>query len=79
GMKQEQIDKIFQPFIQADAGTTKKYGGTGLGLAICKNFCEMMEGDIKVKSVVGQGSEFTFWLPVVVKKNSGVMPTTTVN
>lgn len=66
GMTSEQIKRVFQPFIQADDSTTKKYGGTGLGLAICKSFCEIMGGDITVKSMPGKGSTFTFWLPVVV-------------
>ena len=67
GMSSEQIELIFQPFMQADDSTTKKYGGTGLGLAICKNFCQMMGGNIMVESELGRGSTFTFWLPTVLK------------
>ena len=69
GMSSEQIKLIFQPFMQADDSTTKKYGGTGLGLAICKNFCQMMGGNIMVNSELGKGSTFTFWLPTVLKIN----------
>lgn len=63
GMTQEQISKIFQPFVQADSSTTKKYGGTGLGLSICQRFCEMMGGYITVESQVNVGSAFTVGLP----------------
>ncbi|OCQ92427.1 histidine kinase [Oscillatoriales cyanobacterium USR001] len=63
GMSSEQLQRLFQPFMQADASTTRKYGGTGLGLAIAYKFCEMMGGKINVKSELGQGSTFTILLP----------------
>ncbi|MFQ5875692.1 MAG: sensor histidine kinase, partial [Dehalococcoidia bacterium] len=53
GMTPEQMAKLFQPFTQAEAGTSRKYGGTGLGLAIARRFCPMMGGDITVESEVG--------------------------
>jgi PAS domain S-box-containing protein len=59
GMTQEQMNKIFEPFTQADSSTTKKYGGTGLGLTITKRFCEMMGGDISLASEPGKGTAFT--------------------
>ena len=68
GLTAEQIAKLFQPFTQADASTTRKFGGTGLGLAISKRFCEMMGGDLTVESVPDQGSTFILRLPARVQK-----------
>ncbi len=66
GMTEEQSQKLFQAFTQADASTTRKYGGTGLGLVITKRFTEMMGGTISVESESGQGSTFNLCLPAIV-------------
>jgi signal transduction histidine kinase/CheY-like chemotaxis protein/ligand-binding sensor domain-containing protein/protocatechuate 3,4-dioxygenase beta subunit len=63
GMTPEQMNKLFQAFMQADASTSRKFGGTGLGLAISRKFCQMMGGDISVQSELGKGSTFTVTLP----------------
>jgi PAS domain S-box-containing protein len=68
GMTKEQLQRVFQPFTQADASTTRKYGGTGLGLAISQRFCQMMGGSIEASSTLGSGSTFTVLLPSAIQQ-----------
>ncbi|MGH6671255.1 MAG: response regulator [Xanthobacteraceae bacterium] len=63
GMTEEQVGRLFQAFTQADSSTTRNFGGTGLGLTITRHFCTMLGGTIEVKSLPGQGSNFTILLP----------------
>ncbi|MDR3225090.1 MAG: PAS domain-containing protein, partial [Clostridiales Family XIII bacterium] len=65
GIKEEEISKLFGEFVQLDAMKNKNITGTGLGLAITKRLCEIMNGNIEVKSVYGKGSTFSITLPVV--------------
>jgi signal transduction histidine kinase len=67
GIPSEQMQHLFQAFMQGDASTTRKYGGTGLGLTISRHFCLMMGGDMQVQSELGWGSVFTVCLPARVE------------
>jgi len=62
GMTGEQMERIFEPFVQADDSVTRRFGGTGLGLTITKNIIELMGGELAVESLAGAGSKFSFKL-----------------
>lgn len=68
GISQENIDKIFEKFTQADNSTTRKFGGTGLGLSISKSLVSLMNGKMWIESELGKGSTFHFY--VFLEKNS---------
>lgn len=67
GLTPEQQLQIFEPFTQADSGTTRKFQGSGLGLSITRQLCEMMGGSISVESVLGTGSTFIVDLPLPIE------------
>ncbi|MCX6361016.1 MAG: ATP-binding protein [Armatimonadetes bacterium] len=60
GIRKEALERLFAPFVQAEAGTTRRYGGTGLGLSICKSIVGLMRGTIGAESLPGEGSLFWF-------------------
>jgi len=70
GIPSEKLDTIFEPFIQVSNDTARKYGGTGLGLAIIKKIANMMNGKIKVKSVLEVGTKFAVTIPFLKYNNS---------
>lgn len=71
GMTPDVMAKLFQPFVQADGSTTRRYGGTGLGLSICKKIVELMSGTIRCESEgTGNGSKFIVDIPFEVTARS---------
>ncbi|MBF0370750.1 MAG: response regulator [Magnetococcales bacterium] len=75
GISQDKLESIFQPFVQADSTTTRRFGGTGLGLTICQKLVERMDGHIRVESQPGQGGTFHFEIPLAASEPTPVSPT----
>ncbi len=70
GIPEEKLHRLFRPFSQVDASTSRKHGGTGLGLAICHRLCEMLGGAIWLESEPGMGSNFEFTVKAAAVPNS---------
>ena len=64
GIKPDELQNLFKPFVQSDMSTSRKFGGTGLGLTISRHFAQMLNGSIEVHSEYGKGSEFTLHIPI---------------
>jgi signal transduction histidine kinase len=73
GMTSEQVAKLFQPFVQADNSTTRKFGGTGLGLMITRELARLMGGDVTVTSIPGIGSTFVLTLDLAVQEDGKIL------
>lgn len=74
GIAPEDLPRIFERFWRADRSRSRRSGGTGLGLTICRRLVEMQGGEISVTSQLHQGSQFTFWLPLVSPPDHGTQP-----
>jgi signal transduction histidine kinase len=72
GIPAEQLSAIFDPFVQVDSSHTRPSEGSGLGLTISRRLARLMNGDLSVRSTVGQGSVFTLWLPAVTTETAEV-------
>jgi signal transduction histidine kinase len=68
GISPDVLENIFEPFVQADGSTTRKYGGSGLGLSICTRLTELMGGRIWAESTEGMGSTFYIQIPFTVNE-----------
>lgn len=73
GMDESTQTKVFDAFTQADASTTREYGGTGLGLSISRQFVELLQGTLEIKSTPGEGTEISIHIPTEIGSENGVL------
>ncbi|MGF1773166.1 ATP-binding protein [Vibrio wakamikoensis] len=73
GIRQDQLEQIFDPFVQSESTTTREYGGSGLGLAIVRNLVTILDGDITLTSEVGVGTQFKLTLPVEIIEGASAL------
>lgn len=71
GMTPDQLGRVFEPFVQADGSTTRRYGGTGLGLTLAQRFAELLGGSLLATSEIGRGSRFDLRVPRQLDAGSG--------
>jgi signal transduction histidine kinase len=74
GIPDDQLSRIFEPFVQVKSGRTRANDGSGLGLAISHKLARLMGGDITVESRLGEGSAFTLWLPAASAESAAIVP-----
>jgi len=74
GMTEEQRERLFRPYSQADSSTTRLYEGTGLGLVMVRRLVELQSGALLVESEPGKGTRFTVWLPLRDPEPAGQLP-----
>jgi signal transduction histidine kinase/DNA-binding response OmpR family regulator len=72
GISQDYVNNLFEKFTQAGSDTARKYGGTGLGLSISKQLVDLMNGNIFVKSTIGEGTTFTFEIPFTIAEDQSI-------
>jgi signal transduction histidine kinase/CheY-like chemotaxis protein/HPt (histidine-containing phosphotransfer) domain-containing protein len=73
GISQDYVNNLFEKFTQAGSDTARKYGGTGLGLSISKQLVDLMNGNISVKSTLGEGTTFTFEIPFTIADDQSIL------